>query len=114
MKRWLAVLLFASFPVFAAPFLVADVPDLNADTCVYTTNAGAVVASPVVVDAVIGLPVNSNRICKVDLVASPLGTNNIKLRLRTGSGLWGDSADVPFSFVRPASTSTPAGMRLVP
>lgn len=109
MRIWLLALLFP-FGVYGAPFLIADVPSPgadSADTCVYTTTSGAVVTSPVTVDV-------GARVCKIDLVASVVGTNNIKLRLRAGSGLWGDSTDVPFTFVRPASISPPATLRLAP
>ena len=101
---------------YAAPYLVADVPTTDADTCVYTTHAGALVTSPVVVDAVNGLPANANRVCKVDLVASPVGSNNVKLRLRNVAlaPLWGDSVDVPFTFARPAVQAPPDALRLVP
>jgi hypothetical protein len=101
---------------YAAPFLVADVPTPDADTCVYTAASGAPFTSSVVVDAALGLPANANRVCKVDLVASPVGTNNVKLRLRNvaNAPLWGDSVDVGFSFVRPAVQAPPAAMRLVP
>lgn len=101
----------------AAPFLIADVPSPGsdaADTCVYTTSSGALVTGPVAVDASLGLPANNNRICKMDLSSSIVGTNNVKLRLRAGSGLWGDSTDVPFTFARPASISPPATLRLAP
>ena len=101
---------------YAAPYLVADVPTTDADTCVYTTHAGALVTSPVVVDAVNGLPANSNRVCKVDLISSPVGTNNVKLRLRNvaNAPLWGDSVDVGFSFARPAVQAPPGALRLAP
>lgn len=111
----LASLLLSVLPVRAAPFLVADVPSAAADTCVFTSAAGAVFTSPVVTDAALGLPALGNRICKVDLAGTPAGTNAVKLRLRASAqaALWGDSAEVPFSFVRP-DTAPPASLRLAP
>ena len=93
MKNVLAAFLFClvfglAAKGHAAPFLVADVPDANADICVYTPASGAVVTGPVVVDAVLGLLANGNRICNFDIASSAIGTNNVKLRLRAGSGLW--------------------------
>ena len=112
----LLIALAMSTSAYAAPFLVADVPTPDADTCVYTAASGALFTSPVAVDAANGLPANGNRVCKVDLVASPVGTNNVKLRLRNVAlaPLWGDSVDVGFSFARPAVQAPPADLRLVP
>lgn len=115
MKFVLAVLLLP-LGALGAPFLVADVPSPDADTCVFTSTGGATITAPVLTDATLGVSVNGNRVCKIDLVSSPVGTNNVKLRLRNTANapLWGDSADVPFSFARPASTAGPSALRLAP
>lgn len=113
-KLAVGIACLAALRAGAAPFLVADVCSPDADTCVFTTSAGAIVTSTVITDAGIGLPACSNRVCKVDLAGSPVGQNSVKLRLRDADSVWGDSPDVPFSFARPASISSPSGMRLVP
>ncbi len=106
----LAALLFAG-SASAAPFLWADV-SAETDLCVYTAG-GRSTDIPVLVNPV-GAPTGmSNRVCKIDLANSAVGTNNITLAAK--STLWGvTSSAVPFAFVRPGSTSPPAGLQLAP
>jgi hypothetical protein len=92
----------------AAPFLVADVPPGgNPDQCVFTRTVG--VTSPIVVDAVNGLPANGNRICKVDLAADPK-TGTVTLALRDSVlGVTGPTASYAFGVI-----SAPSNLRVIP
>jgi hypothetical protein len=104
----LALLMALAFPAgaHAAPYLVTDPVDDNADACVYQVGTAAPQIFPVVTE-------QGKRLCKIDLANAAEGTNNITLRVR--NTLWGkESASVPFSFTRPATVSAPANMRLVP
>jgi len=112
-QRIVILLLSLATPAWAAPFLIADV-DANTDTCYYTgPGATSPTTSAVVVDNVRGVAANNFRVCKIDLSGVPTGTDNIVLA--GGSSLWGVvSANVPFSFVRPAAPAVPSGTRLLP
>lgn len=116
MKKYLFLiwLLFAANTYAAGPFVVGDVQDLKANKCVWDGTGFGPLVNDVVVDVVRGNPANGNRICIRDVSGALIGTNNITLAVRDSAGLWGDSAAVPFSFVRPASISSPTGMRLAP
>lgn len=110
MRRLMMLLLLAVLPmsVSAAPFLIADVSAANADQCVYTR--GAPVNSPVVVDAVNGLPANGNRICRVDLGSDPR-TGTVTLALRDSVlGVTGPTASYTF----PGALPAPGNLRLIP
>jgi hypothetical protein len=106
MKK-LLLLMLVSPSVLAAPFLITDPVDANADRCVYTVKGGTPQEFPVTVDPTLG------RICKVDLASAPTGTNDITLAVK--SSVWGTaSANVPFAFTRPATVTAPANTRIVP
>ena len=102
--RCLALLLAACLlplAAQAAPFLVADVAP-EADTCTITGLPAAVTAT---------VPEAAGT-CRWDLAGIPVGSYSATA---TAANLWGASApSAPFAFTRPASTSTPAGLRLVP
>lgn len=110
MKRIWLILAALATPAISAPFLVADVPAGNAraDQCAFFRTVQS--NSPIVVDAVLGLPANGNRICKVDLAAD-LRTGTVQLALRDSAlaetGPWAN-----FTFA--ASLSAPANLRIVP
>jgi hypothetical protein len=90
------------FAAQGAPFLVADaLPGM-----VRCTAAGLPAVVVPTVDVADGL-------CKWDLAGIPAGNHTATL---TGDyAPWGVSPPgAPFPFVRPASTSSPAGSRLVP
>lgn len=110
----IAVLLFSALSAHAAgPYCVADAP-AKCDRCVWDGTGFGPLVNDVVVDTVRGVAAYSNRICMRDVGGALVGTNNITLACRDSTSLWGDSAIVPFSFVRPASTSIPIGIRLAP
>lgn len=109
---FLAALIACALAIFlpnlalAAPFLVTDPVDANADRCVYTVKGGTPQEFPVVVEA-------GQRICKIDLAGAAVGTNDITLAVK--SSLWGTvSTAVPFAFSRPSNLPAPANSRLVP
>lgn len=96
----------------AGPYVVGDVPDTKADKCVWGGTGFGPLVNDVVVDAVRGTLAYANRVCLRDVSGALVGTNSLTLTLRDSTSLWGDSAAVPFSFARPASTSSATGMRL--
>jgi hypothetical protein len=101
------IMLFIGGHASAAPFLVTDPVDPNADQCVYKVGTSAEQVFPVTTDPALG------RICKVDLANAVVGTNSITLKVR--NSLWGkDSDPVPFGFTRPATVAVPANTRIVP
>lgn len=100
MKKFLVVLLFP-MGVQAAPFLVADA-DPIVDTC---TVSGLPASIPATVPEVGGT-------CKWDLTSLAIGNYTVTA---TAENVWGKSGpSAPFSFARPSSINTPAGLRLVP
>jgi hypothetical protein len=102
----LAVALGIALPVFAAPFLITDAIDPNADQCVYQVGSGAPQVFPPVTE-------NGQRLCKIDLASAPSGPSSITVRVR--NSLWGvESAAAPFAFTKPTSLAAPANTRLVP
>lgn len=104
MKRFILLTLFAS-PSYAAPFLVTDPIDPNADVCVVTINGVTQTVPPVVE--------GGQKICKVDLAGAQGGQNDVSLKVR--NNLWGvESAAAPFAFTKPASIAAPSTIRLVP
>jgi hypothetical protein len=98
----IAALAALSLAAHAAPFLAAD----SAPGMLKCTATGLPAAVAPTVDVAAGL-------CKWDLAGIPAGSYTVTA---TGDyGPWGASAaSAPFQFVRPASTSMPAGLRLVP
>ena len=98
----------------AAPFVVGDVCSANCNKCVWDGTGFGPLINDVLVDTVNGSATCGNRVCKRDVSGALVGTNNITLACRDSTSLWGDSAIVPFSFVRPAPPTAPSGMRLVP
>lgn len=100
-------------PAHGAPFAVGDVCDTKADRCVWDGLGGPLVNN-VVVDTARGSPTCGNRICMRDVGAAVVGSNSVSLAVRDSSSVWGDSTSVPFSFVRPASPTAPAGLRVAP
>lgn len=116
MRHLLATLaLLASLPAFAAPFAVGDVTCPNCDRCVWDGTGFGPLVNNVVVDAVRGKPAFGNRVCLRDVAGALVGTNNITLSSRISTAtVWGDSATVPFAFVRPAPPTVPEDMRVMP
>ena len=111
MKKLFAILLFCSFPVGAAPFVVSD-PDTTgaSDLCVYQEGTTAPVESPVAAippSTIVGS-------CKIDTAAFTVGTHNLQIWFK--STLWGvTSVKAPFVLTKPSATATgPANLRLVP
>ena len=98
----------------AAPFCVADVPDIRCDTCVITASAPLTSqVVPVSIDIVRGLPANGNRICSMDCAAATVGVvNNITFTCRDSMSVWGDSPPTPFSFARSAPPGVATGTRV--
>lgn len=109
MKTLVAAIAFlAASLVQAAPFLVGDVPGTG-DQCVYR-RAAVDTVSPIVVDAVNGLPANGNRICKIDLASDPrTGTVSVAVR---DSVLNQTSTFASYTF--PSSPGAPSNFRLIP
>ena len=110
MKRIWLILAALATPAIGAPFLIGDVPAsaTRADQCVYTR--GAPVTSPIVVDAVNGLPANGNRICKIDLAADPkTGTVTVALK----DSVLGDTGPTA-SFSFPTTLTAPTNLRVIP
>lgn len=102
-------LLFASSCVSASPFLICDVTDSRADT-VILTRAGVSTNSPVVVDAVNGLPANGNRTCHIDLASDPrTGTVTVALK----DSIQGDTGPAA-SFTFGSPLHAPGNLRLIP
>lgn len=112
MKILLVLLLFLCTPVFAAPFVVADVTDPKADTCVWDGTGFGPLVNAVVVDAVRGAVATANRICLRDVAGALVGSNNISIMSRDSTNVWGDSVIVPFTFARSAPGAAPTGMRV--
>lgn len=110
----LFALLLAPLAVYAGPYVVGDVPSAACNKCVWDGTGFGPLVNDVVVDPVRGKPAFGNRICLRDVGGALVGTNNITLACRDSTSLWGDSAIVPFSFVRPAPPVPPEGMRLAP
>jgi len=112
MRFWILFLL--SFPAFSAPFVVADIPDVSCNQCVWGGFGGSLVTN-VIVDPVRGNPSFGNRICLRDVSAAPVGTSSVVIACRDSTSVRGDSVAVPFSFVRLAlPPEPPANIRVMP
>jgi hypothetical protein len=108
MRKLIFAALLASAGAFGNPFLIGDVTDTRADTCIYTRSSS--VSSPVVVDAVNGLPANGNRICKIDLASDPR-TGTVTLALK--DSIQGDTGPTA-SFTFGLPLHAPGNLRLIP
>ena len=105
MKKILVIgmILFAT-SVFASPFLVSDP------------------ASGVTFYKITGLPwidvvpAQADGSLKTDVALSPLGVNNVKVSACISDPTWGEacSADVNFTYTRPAPPATIKSIRLIP
>lgn len=112
--RVLAVLMAAAIVVLlilvgsaqAAPFIVSDPVDENADTCVHKLDGA--------LDAETGL--GADRGCRIDLAGVAPGQHHIQVKVRSKAnpGVWADSAYVPFSFVLQGTLADPVNIRLAP
>jgi hypothetical protein len=100
--------LLVSAGAFGNPFLIGDVSDTRADTCIYTRTTA--VSSAVVVDAVNGLPANGNRVCKIDLASDPR-TGTVTLALK--DSILGDTGPAA-SYTFPVALHAPGNLRLIP
>lgn len=100
------LMLLGSMDARAAPFVVSDPVDANADTCVHKLD-GAVDAET---------ELGQDRGCKIDLAGVAPGQHQIqvKVRSKTNPGVWADSAYVPFSFVLRGTLADPLNIRLAP
>jgi hypothetical protein len=108
MRKLIFAALLISADAFGNPFLIGDVTDTRADTCIYTRSSS--VSSPVVVDATNGLPANGNRICKIDLASDPrTGTVTVALK----DSIQGDTGPTA-SFTFGATLHQLVNPRLIP
>lgn len=107
MKTILALLALFALPAYAAPFLVTDPVDANADRCVLTMKGAAPQELPVITEA-------GQRICKVDVgPIFAVGPNDLTLSVK--NALWGvASTAVPFAASKPGTVQPPSNIRLVP
>jgi hypothetical protein len=104
--------LFA-FNAYAAPFVVSDAypaADTQPDGFLCTLNTGAV--QDVVADVV----TPTTKRLKYDAVGAISGSNTLKIKAYKNDALWGrlESAEVNFTFPRPAAPSGATGVRLAP
>lgn len=108
MKKWFIIILVSVLmPVvgWAAPFLVCDP---QAGVTHYKVTGPAWVVSPVAAQA--------DGSIRMDVSASTIGTNALTVAACKTDVTWGElcSVTVPFSFIRPASPTTPANTKLQP
>lgn len=89
----------------AAPFIVCDP---QATVTFYKVTGPAWVVSPVTAQA--------DGSVKMDISASTVGTNSLTFAACKTDATWGElcSPFVPFSFTRPASSTIPALIKLIP
>jgi hypothetical protein len=101
---WLVVLAFC-FNAEANPFVVCD-PQLGV-THYKVAGATWVPAS---------VPAQSDGSLKMDVATAPNGTSNLTFRACINDPVWGElcSVTAPFSFTRPGTPNTPAGVKLAP
>lgn len=107
LRLLLAALAALALPAFAAPFLVADLPDQTTTHCTLSLDGGAYgVDVPVT-----GTP----KECKHDLAAVGNGQHTATLKAIKVDPVWGrleSAPSAPFAFARPAAPSAPGGTRL--
>ena len=95
----LAIVLFAA-SAMASPYLVCD-PQPNAEGYNMLVNGVEV--------SVLAEQVGDEVRLHYDLADVPVGNNEFSVR---AYNMWGESASVPFNFVRPADVTSPANIRL--
>ena len=106
MKRTLMLAALLPLPALAAPFVVADVV-AGVSTCGVTLDGQAQTAVPA-----------TNNQCRFDVGNVSNGQHTITMTARTvNDPVWGtqeSAPSAPFVFARPAATSAPGNLRLVP
>lgn len=111
--KWFFSVLFClvAFNAWAAPFVVSDAypaGDTQPDGFLCTLNTGAV--QDVVADVV----TSTTKRLKFDAVNAVSGSNTVKVKAYKNDAVWGrlESAEVNFTFPRPAAPSGASGLRL--
>ena len=111
MKRALALALFLSTPVFAAPFVVSDIVAAGVTQCGIYMDAAPKVTIPVTA-------ATGGNICKHDLSGISSGAHSVQFTAITvNDPIWGSqesAKSLPLSFSRPALPAAPAGLVLQP
>ena len=109
MLRYFALLAFAAAPAWAAPFLVADLPDQSTTHCRLSLD-GAAFGPDVPVS---GTP----KVCRFDMAPTEVGAHSARAVAVNADPVWGrqeSAPSAPFAFTRPSGPAVPAGTRLVP
>jgi hypothetical protein len=113
-KCLLAVYFIVAFPIIclASPFVVSDAYPTTVtqpDGFMVTVDGGAAVDSPA--QAVVGSGVRMY----FDVGTSTSGTHAMTIKAYKNDAVWGrlESTTVNFTFTRPASPTSPAGITLV-